>query len=182
MTQVLNSGRALVIFDGIDELPNVSRAEVRRRMLSIINLYPKNVYIATTRPSAVPTGWLSTADFYEVRVDSLTADERNELILKWYSSLEATGLYETTRLDGTARKLIAEIASVPAIAQIAVNPLLCAMTCALNIDRRGQLPRNQRDLCNALVEALLHRRDAEQRIQLEHFPERYADLTLTKKR
>jgi len=182
MLHTLRAGRALIILDGIDELPNFSRDPVRRKILSLTSLYPNNLYIVTTRPSAVPNEWLKGADFHEVTIDPLTVGERNELITKWHSSLEETGFYDLDRIEQTAQKLVNEISSVPAIALIAVNPLLCAMICALNIDRRGQLPKTQRDLCNALVEALLHRRDAEQRIPLNQYPENYAAFTLDQKK
>jgi len=115
-------------------------------------------------------------------IDPLTTDDRNQLIQKWHSTLAGTGFHDPERLRISGQRLANEIETVPAISQIAVNPLLCAMICALNIDRRGQLPKNQRDLCNALLDALLHRRDAEQSIPLSHFAAPLASFTLDQKK
>lgn len=182
IADVLTKGRALVIFDGVDEVPTFDRNDVRRQLSELTNTYPKNLYIVTTRPAAVPSNWLASDDFEEAVIDPLSVEDRNQLVTRWHKSLDGTGLYSTEQLDETSNRLLSQIESVPQIAQIAINPLLCAMICALNIDRRGQLPKNQRDLCSALVEALLHRRDAEQKIPLEGFPENYANLTLDQKK
>ena len=166
---VLKAGRGLVIFDGVDEVSVFDRAEVRRRISEIVSTYGTCLFVVTTRPTAVPAEWLGAEAFVEARLDPLTLEDRNELIVRWHRSLEQSGLYPPDDLAQIGRRLITEIEAVPQIAQIAINPLLCAMICALNIDRRGQLPKNQRSLCGALVEALLHRRDAEQRFRLMDF-------------
>jgi predicted NACHT family NTPase len=47
---------------------------------------------------------------------------------------------------------------------LASNPLLCAMLCALNLDRRKQLPPNRMALYDAVLTLLVEHRDIEREI------------------
>jgi predicted NACHT family NTPase len=50
------------------------------------------------------------------------------------------------------------------LGRLATNPLMCALLCALNRDRRMQLPRARKELYDAALDMLLVRRDTEREI------------------
>ena len=64
-------------------------------------------------------------------------------------------------LTEMADRLKESLPENPPINRLAVNPLLLAMICALNRDRREDLPQTQSELCEALCQVLLHRRERE---------------------
>ncbi len=60
-----------------------------------------------------------------------------------------------------AGRLKRRLEETPAIARLTVNPLLCAVVCALHRERNENLPETPVDLCEKLCEMLLLRRDNE---------------------
>jgi hypothetical protein len=51
---LLRSGRCLLLFDGIDEIPNLYRDTVKQEIEAISGAFPKNLFMVSTRPEAVP--------------------------------------------------------------------------------------------------------------------------------
>ena len=68
---------------------------------------------------------------------------------------------EPADLRPLARRLKQRLEDTPTIARLTVNPLLCAVVCALHRQRHENLPETPVDLCEKLCEMLLHRRDVE---------------------
>lgn len=86
MTNVLDSGRALILFDGVDEIHRDQRPLLANEIGELIRTYPKCTYIVTTRPGAVESGWLARLNFIEARVEPMSRSDREEFIDKWYQS------------------------------------------------------------------------------------------------
>lgn len=164
MTRVLDSGQALVLFDGVDEIHRDKRRQLAEEIGELIRTYPNCTYVVTTRPGAVESGWLSRLNFIEARVEPMSRQDREEFIDKWYSSA-ALELRQRPRLGedltSTAAKLKAELSEQPELGLLATNPLLCAMICALYRERQEKLPETPAELSEALCQMLLHRRERE---------------------
>ncbi|MFE4641520.1 NACHT domain-containing protein, partial [Streptomyces sp. NPDC056730] len=56
--RVLASGRALLLVDGIDEVPPAEREKARTWLTELLDLYPGTRCLTTVRPLAVEQGWL----------------------------------------------------------------------------------------------------------------------------
>jgi hypothetical protein len=67
-------------------------------------------------------------------------------------------------IAGLRDKLLVQIDTNSTLRDLAGTPLLCALLCALNLDRSGQLPRDRMDLYRVALSALLIRRDLERRL------------------
>jgi Leucine-rich repeat (LRR) protein len=164
MTGVLESGQALVLFDGVDEIHGDQRPLMEEEIGELIRTYPNCTYVVTTRPGAVAPGWLARLNFTEARVEPMGRRDREEFIDKWYRSATFE-LKQRPRpgedLTLTASRLKAELAEQPELGILATNPLLCAMICALYRERREKLPETPAELCEALCHMLLHRRERE---------------------
>ncbi len=164
MTMVLDSGQALVLFDGVDEIHRDKRRQLEEEIGELIRTYPECTYVVTTRPGAVESGWLSRLNFIEARVEPMSRQDREEFIDKWYRSA-ALELRQRPRpgenLIQTAAKLKAELAEQGELGLLATNPLLCAMICALYRERQEKLPETPAELSEALCHMLLHRRERE---------------------
>jgi hypothetical protein len=164
MTDVLDSGQALVLFDGVDEIHRDQRRQLAEEIGELIRTYPNCTYVVTTRPGAVEPGWLARLEFTEARVEPMSRQDREEFIDKWYRSA-ALELKQRPRpgenLILTASRLKAELAEQPELGVLATNPLLCAMICALYRERQEKLPETPAELSEALCHMLLHRRERE---------------------
>ena len=86
MTNVLDSGSALVLFDGVDEIHKDQRSQLANEIGELIRTYPKCTYVVTTRPGAVEPGWLARLNFIEAHVEPMSRRDREEFIDKWYRS------------------------------------------------------------------------------------------------
>ncbi|MGH7085648.1 MAG: NACHT domain-containing protein, partial [Acetobacteraceae bacterium] len=184
MRTVLDDGRAFLLLDGVDEVPNNRRSEIRAAIRGIAKQYAKSWIVVTTRPTAVAEGWLRADGFAEAEINPLSEPDRAELIRRWHQAVA-----EELRLQGRpqdlallADNLITELSGAPALARLAANPLLCAVICALHRDRREVLPESQGELCEAICSLLLHRREAEAGISLAEFPVEYSTLSYKQKR
>lgn len=185
VASILRQGKALVLLDGIDEVPNVHREQLRRAIEGIVRAYPKNYFVASTRPTAVEEEWLARAGFREATVDPMSEVDRTLFIEKWHDAV-GRELARLGRADATlphiAAELIDQIPEYPPVARLATNPLLCAMICALHRERNQKLPESQAELCEAICYMLLHRRERESGLSMEAFPEAYRALTYFEKR
>jgi Leucine-rich repeat (LRR) protein/predicted MPP superfamily phosphohydrolase len=177
---VLTSGRGLVLFDGVDEVPSQKREILAREIENVIGAYPENYWIVSTRPGAVNKGWLSKLDFLEARIEPMSLDDQDQFIDKWYSAVAAE-IRSTPRraenLDKLAASLKQELRDTPSLARLAIYPLLCAMICALYRERNQRLPETQAAICEDLCKMLLHRRERETPdLNLIHLPPDYRKL------
>lgn len=182
--RVLDQGLGLVLIDGVDETPPSYRSVVRREVKQLVERYPDNCFVITTRPAAVELDWLAELDFREAVVEPLTTDAREALIDAWHRAvgheLAQRGRSEDT--EALAQTLNFQLRENPPIALLARTPLLAAMICALHRDRRQHLPRKQRELVEALCGMMLYRREVERGVELEDFSKAYRELDYEQRR
>ncbi|QKV94177.1 NACHT domain-containing protein [Streptomyces sp. NA02950] len=158
--RVLSAGRGLLLVDGIDEAPEGDREQLREALRELPARYPGNVWLVTSRPSAVRENWLSSERFAELKLAPLSREGVTAFIQRWHAAaredgtdLDRLGSYEETLLD--AVRITRELG------RLATNPLMCGLICALHRDRRGYLPRGRKALYDAALSMLLERRDRE---------------------
>jgi NACHT domain-containing protein/NACHT conflict system protein len=181
---VLDAGNGLLLLDGVDEVPDQQRETTRHNLESLIAHYPQNQFVVTTRPAAVPEGWLASAGFTEASINPMSPPDRAEFIRRWHAAVSEELIRQgrPADLSSLGDELIAKLLESPAIARLATNPLLCAALCALHRDRHRKLPESQSELCEALCQLLLHRREIYAGLQLSEFPREYRELTYEQKR
>jgi Leucine-rich repeat (LRR) protein/3',5'-cyclic AMP phosphodiesterase CpdA len=165
---ILYSGRALVMFDGVDEVPQQARDETMREIRQLIKTYPDNYYVVTTRPEAVERVEFIELGFVSARVEPMTPADRDTFIDKWHDAMEVRlrNWNEPTDLRPLAKRLKQRLEANSAVARLTSNPLLCAVVCALHRARNENLPETPVELCEKLCEMLLDRRDKE-RLSIE---------------
>ncbi len=180
-------GQALLLFDGVDEVPPDRRDEVRWEIEQIVRAYPRNWFLVSTRPAAVPEGWLAGLNFCEARINPMSAADRDRFIKKWHEAVAEQlrrdkRLSEAQPLDDMAAGLIKKLGNSPPIARLATNPLLCGIICALHRDRQQAIPDTQIELCEDLCKMLLHRREQESHLDTAKLSSVYARLTYGQKK
>ncbi|WP_328301541.1 NACHT domain-containing protein [Streptomyces sp. NBC_00435] len=164
--RVLDDGRALLLIDGLDEIPQTQRAQAQQWLRELLAAFPRATYVVTTRPSAVPEGWLAGHGFTELTVRPMSARDVAVFVTRWHTAARASADpgQEFEHLAALEEALKDTVRSQRDLARLATTPLLCALVCALNRDRRGHLPHGRMELYEAALSLLLVRRDRERDI------------------
>ncbi|MBN1345713.1 MAG: NACHT domain-containing protein, partial [Phycisphaerae bacterium] len=186
VASVLKDERAIILIDGVDEVPKHYReSALKNQIRALVKAYPGNYFVITTRPAAVPEGWLDDLGFHEATINEMTDPDRRAFIDQWHEAvgqeLRARGM-DDGDLSKARDELKEALPENPPISRLAANPLLCAMVCALHRGRERKLPESQSELCEALCHMLLHRRERESGLDLSEFPECYRSLAYEQKR
>ncbi|MFI5584800.1 NACHT domain-containing protein [Amycolatopsis sp. NPDC051758] len=155
----LRRGQAVLLVDGLDELPDERRREVREWLRELVGAFPLARFVITTRPAAVAPDWLREEGFTEVRLQPMTPRDVRTFVTRWHTALPGAALEE--QRDA----LIAAIGARSALRRLAENPLLCALLCALHHEGNGRLPDNRMELYEVALRMLLDSRDIERRIE-----------------
>ena len=179
----LKGGHAMLLLDGIDEVPDTEREEIRGSIGRYLATYPDTFFIVTSRPEALGPGWRALFGPWRAKVRPMAAIDRERLIEHWH---EAVGVELKSRgkaaspaeLDRRARELNDRIEASASLSQLAETPLLCSAICFLSRARRGDIPGRAVRLYETLCEMLISRRDRDRfREQLEgRFSEAYRAL------
>ena len=171
----LETGRALVLVDGVDELPQAKREELLQSLSGLITAYPLARYIVTSRPAALKeddwpawSEWTSSERFTDATLQPLTPDQVNILIRQWHEALEEkiTDADERAEIRQLPSTLHRTLRLRPALRRLTTNPLLCSMICALHRDSRENLPSERLKLYEQCAEMLLSKRDEGRKVQL----------------
>ncbi|MDV5146535.1 NACHT domain-containing protein [Streptomyces sp. SBC-4] len=152
--RVLAAGRGLVLVDGIDEIPEAERGRARDWLRGLLDAYEGNRWLVTSRPTAVRDDWLAPEGFTELILSPMSRAEVATFVRRWHRAAGPEAApYEQPLLDA--------LRTAEHVAQLATNPLMCGLICALHRDRRGFLPRGRKALYEAALAMLLARRDRE---------------------
>ena len=120
----LESGQALLLFDGLDELPNAQfRSDVKNRILSLLSSYPGNACVVTSRIVGYDAEVrFDSGQFQHFRIAQLTLSEIERFVTDWYVARADS---KKDREDNTKR-LVAVISDPDhaPIRELAANPLL----------------------------------------------------------
>lgn len=165
---VLARGEALVLVDGIDEVPQDQRGATRDWLEGLLAAYQDAVFVVTTRPSAVPEGWLASSRFTELTVRPMSTADIGVFVGRWHTAArhDAESADERAHLNGLESALRMTVRAQRDLAQLSSTPLMCALVCALHRDRRGHLPHSRMELYQAALSMLLVRRDRERSIDV----------------
>ncbi|MBP2323973.1 hypothetical protein JOF56_004358 [Kibdelosporangium banguiense] len=156
------SGKALLLVDGVDELRADRRPKVRKWLTELLTAFPHLQVVVTSRPSAAEPAWLT--GFQSLELEPMTPSDVTAFCHRWHTAIAETGAFPVTELDEYEVALARNLEARPHLRSLAATPLLCAMLCALNLDRHKQLPPDRMKLYEAALELLLDRRDAEREL------------------
>jgi NACHT domain len=167
----LRSGRALLLVDGVDELLPVQRPAVRVWLRGLLTEYPQLRMLVTSRPGSADRSWLAAEGFAPVLLERMSPLDVGAFCRRWHDAMrdaaQRAAVELPCRADGLPdyeRALLRQLDGRRHLRQLASSPLLCAMLCALNLDRRQQLPPDRMALYRDALALLLERRDAEREI------------------
>lgn len=82
----LGPGRALVLVDGVDELPAAERDRVAVWLQDLTDLFPHARYIITARPAAVSDNWLDELGFTRTALEAMPPSLVADFIQHWHDA------------------------------------------------------------------------------------------------
>lgn len=151
---LLRAGRALVLFDGLDE---VKQEKDQRRRLTLIlqdfaRKYNQSQHLITCRIAASDYAFTG---FTDVEVADFTPDQVSEYARKWFGAEEKKFDAFTTELGRPKNKGLSELCN---------TPLLLSLLC-LTFDNAMRFPPNRAELYEDALETLLRKWDSTRSIQ-----------------
>ncbi|MFH9677782.1 NACHT domain-containing protein [Streptomyces sp. NPDC017405] len=159
--RVLTSGRGLVLVDGLDEVPEPERERTRTWLRDLLEAYPGNRWLVTSRPSAVREDWLAADGFTELGLSAMSPSDVAAFVRRWHRAAVTGAPDEDALLAVYETQLRGAVRTKPDLGRLATNPLMCGLICALHRDRRGYLPHGRKELYDSALSLLLVRRDRE---------------------
>jgi hypothetical protein len=162
---LLKSGRALVLVDGMDEVPEPRRPVVLAWLGELAGLFPEARYVVTTRPKALEQGALADAGFVQVNLEPMDPGLIRDFIDQWHAAMrewqkDADSL---ALLDECHSRLLNTLDNDRFLSDLANTPLLAGLICALNHHLNAQLPRRRSEIFQKAL-AMFHERDAKRGI------------------
>ena len=168
----LNRGQALVLIDGVDELPRKQRKDFLKALKALVRDFPKATYVVTSRPAGLKSiqndkwkaweDWVAAQDFVTLKLEPMTSGNVEEFVTRWYEALPTDNPASRQYRDPTqsAQNLNRQLRQRPELQRLAATPLLCAMICALHKERLETLPSSRLKLYSECIDVLLNKRDA----------------------
>ena len=82
---LLDEGKALIFFDGFDEVKEDQKSAMSEWIGQQMAAYPRSVFILTSRPDGYKEGYTATEKPYrEITIEPLNKEQWGEFISKWY--------------------------------------------------------------------------------------------------
>ena len=154
---LLLTGRAVVIFDGLDELLDTSRrADVSTRVERFCAEYPLAPVMVTSRVVGYEQARLDPQIFATYMLGGFADEQVAEYVHKWFTQ-------DAQAQPSDADTFLEESASV---SDLRSNPLMLALLCIL-YRGDGSLPRNRAEVYEQCASLLFNKWDARRKIHQE---------------
>ena len=175
----LKSGKLLVLFDGLDEVPTAKIDNVVRKIGDFVDLYSQNRFIASCRTAAYKGGFTR---FTEVEIAEFDDLQVKAYIDNWFTSTSDPHQRQPDEEMKTAEQCWQTLNELQheATKELARNPLLLTLLCIVYDDLR-HFPRNRTDLYERALNIFLKKWAAEKGVLRDSSVNQFLD-TLTEKR
>ncbi|MFD0214325.1 NACHT domain-containing protein [Streptomyces hirsutus] len=163
----LDSGKAMLLIDGVDELLDRERRAVRDWLHKLLGQYDGVRVIVTSRPAAASADWLRSEEFRALHLDRMTPPDLAAFVRQWHQAVRELGgelPCDVNELPQYEQSLLASLKDRAHLQSLAGTPLLAAMLCAMHLNRGRQLPRDRMELYRNALHTLVHDRDADRNV------------------
>ena len=172
--KALESGKLLVLFDGLDEVPRANLDNVIRKIGDFVNQYSQNRFIASCRVAAYKGGFrlftvVEMADFEDSQIKGY--------IDNWFASTPDRYRRQLDEEMKTAEQCWKELNAIghQSTKELARSPLLLTLLCMV-YDNLQSFPRNRADLYEKALSIFLEEWAAEKRVRREELISQYLDI------
>ena len=161
----LVGGRAFVLVDGVDEVPEAQRREVLQWLRDLTDLFPQSRYVVTTRPGAIADDSLSEAGFTQATLEPMNPGLIRTFIDQWHAAMGEwhKDAAASEQLATYQNHLLRTLDNDRFLSELANTPLLAGLICALNQHLGGQLPRRRGEIFERAL-GMFHERDRKRAI------------------
>lgn len=164
---ILKQGRAIVLFDGLDEV-NQDKNQ-RRRLIQLLQdfarEYNRSQHLITCRIAASDYAF---AGFIDIEVADFTTEQLREYAYKWFGDQEKKYAAFITEIAKSENQGLAELCN---------TPLLLSLLC-LTFDNTMQFPLSRSELYEDALDTLLRKWDSSRQIQRDEI---YRELSHKRK-
>ena len=173
--KALESGKLLVLFDGLDEVPAANVDNVIEKIGDFVDQYRQNRFIASCRVAAYKGG---LGQFTVVEMADFDDSQIKGYIDNWFASTpdrHRRHLDEEMKTAEQCWKALNAIGHHPT-KELARNPLLLTLLCMV-YDKSQNFPRNRADLYEKALGIFLEEWAAEKRVRREASISQYLDIS-----
>jgi hypothetical protein len=157
---LLLNGRALVIFDGLDELLDTSlRRDVVQAVEGFAYRYPTTQIVVTSRRIGYEEASLDSDLFPLVTLKELSTRQVAEYAEKWFNLDEGEPVAERQRLTQTF------LSDSDFVADLRINPLMLSLMCGIYATE-NYIPRNRPEVYEKCALLLFERWDKQRGIEV----------------
>jgi predicted NACHT family NTPase len=154
---IVQSGRAVMILDGLDEVREEDTDRVLRQIQHVAERFPDNQFVITCRIAAKE--YTSRFEqFTEVEVADFDDEQIAIFVNNWFRCKEPD------RAEEWATLMLEQLEANEPIKELATNPLLLTLLC-LEFEETLEFPSNRSELYDRGVRVLLSKWDASRRIK-----------------
>ena len=165
---LLLTGRAIVFFDGLDELLDTSRrSDVAARVERFCTEYPLAPVLVTSRAVGYDAARLDDRQFTCYRLGGFRDEDVTDYVRKWFA-LDS---------DACSDEADAFMSESESVTDLRSNPLLLSLMCIL-YRGEGSLPRNRAEIYEQCATLLFRKWDARRRIHQDLRAGRHIEPTL----
>ena len=158
LDQALESGNAIVLLDGLDEIPTrEQRGFVRDAVAAFAQRYGESRFVVTCRTLSYQDSNWQLAHVPAVEIAPFGEEKIERFIKAWYGELARLGVVRQEEAAGLAARL-EDALRRPDLWRLAPNPLLLTVM-ALVHTHKGRLPEARALLYEDTIEILLWRWD-----------------------
>ena len=163
--RALKSGKLLILFDGLDEIPAANVNNVIDKIGDFVDQYSQNRFIVSCRVAAYKGGFKR---FTEVEMAAFEDTQIETYIKNWFDSTPDDYRRQLDTEMGTAQKCWNTLNTIShqATKELARNPLLLTLLCMV-YDNSQDFPQNRAALYEDALNILLKEWAAEKRIRRE---------------
>jgi len=162
---VLETGRALIVLDGVDELPADQREAMRQKVARWVRDYAPARFVVSSRDYALQQDrwpewetWITQENFVEAALTPMTPTQITSFVAHWYQALDKRRISPRQKeLPSYSTDLQHQMQDPSPMRQLAETPLMCAMLCALHHDHYQELPRRRGELYDQCIKLLFQR-------------------------
>ncbi|HEY3230261.1 MAG TPA: NACHT domain-containing protein [Roseiflexaceae bacterium] len=161
LRDALHSGAALLLFDGLDEVPltairgtTTDRVTVVQAVRAFCLTYPAVHAVITCRTRAFDTRFQDMLGWPVETLARFTRGQMRAFAEAWYAELATSGQAEPAQAGRLTASLLGVVKDSPKLSAMAGTPLLLTMM-ALVLYNKGELPRDRPQLYERVLELLL---------------------------
>jgi hypothetical protein len=170
--RLLLTGRAVVIFDGLDELLDpFRRRDVSERVEQFCSLYPLTPVLVTSRFIGYDQAKLDDEQFTCYRLGRFGEDEVCDYVTKWFGMQDDVSAAQAAE---SAQGFLAESANAT---DLRANPLLLSLMCIL-YKGAGTLPGDRARIYQECAEMMLRKWDGHRHLHWRVLPDDLVNRTI----